>query len=35
VAEEKLNLFEFATGLMAEAGASAAQIVGRHMEATV
>ncbi|WP_433965504.1 hypothetical protein [Tunturiibacter gelidiferens] len=29
--EEKLNLFEFASGLMAEAGASATKIVGCQM----
>ena len=29
--KEKLSLFEFASGLMAEAGASATKIVGRQM----
>jgi hypothetical protein len=31
VTKEELNLFEFASGLMAEAGASATKIVGRQM----
>jgi hypothetical protein len=31
VTEQKLNLFEFSSGLMAEAGASATKIVGCQM----
>jgi hypothetical protein len=31
VTKEKLNLFEFASGIMAEAGASATKIVGCQM----
>ena len=31
VTKEKLNLFEFASGLVAEAGASATKIVGCQM----
>jgi hypothetical protein len=31
VTEQKLNLFEFSSGLMAEPGASATKIVGRQM----
>jgi hypothetical protein len=31
VTEQKLNLFEFSSGLVAEPGASATKIVGRQM----